>query len=268
MIVVVDANVAVKWFVDEERRQLARLALAPDVERIAPDIVLIEVANALRTKVRLGQVHQDQAREAVADLPKFFDRLTSSAQLCTAAFNRSLVLSHPLADCLYLVLSDQQNAPLLTDDVDLFRKASETTSVVQLASFAKLLTEDVWRMLPDLMALYEQRHEIARSINPGNAFDSPGRTMLRDSIPERRLIAALAGLPREQLVRLIAVGLVGRGTDKTLFKALEIAHDMVSSDHDDAVRYAATRMMLHLHDGFAFLDNAVSDSPQDQIPLL
>lgn len=45
--VVVDSCVAVKWFLREPDAALAVKLLAPDVETIAPDFVMLEIANVL-----------------------------------------------------------------------------------------------------------------------------------------------------------------------------------------------------------------------------
>ena len=54
MILVIDASVAAKWFVDEPRRDQARDVLGRGMDLIAPDLILVEVANALRNKTRNG----------------------------------------------------------------------------------------------------------------------------------------------------------------------------------------------------------------------
>jgi predicted nucleic acid-binding protein len=54
MILVIDASVAVKWFVDEPRRDQTRDVPGRDMDLIAPDLILVEVANALRNKTRNG----------------------------------------------------------------------------------------------------------------------------------------------------------------------------------------------------------------------
>jgi predicted nucleic acid-binding protein len=48
MILVIDASVALKWFVDEPRRDQTRDVLGSDFDLVAPDLILVEVANALR----------------------------------------------------------------------------------------------------------------------------------------------------------------------------------------------------------------------------
>ena len=66
MIVVVDASVAVKWVVDEEKYLLARSFLALDHRHIVPDLIMTEVGNALRNKVRRNELDVEQARMAMA----------------------------------------------------------------------------------------------------------------------------------------------------------------------------------------------------------
>src|ERR1700722_16052105 len=49
-------GVVVKWFVEEERCGLARDVFREGSELTAPDLLLVEVANAMRNKVRAGQM--------------------------------------------------------------------------------------------------------------------------------------------------------------------------------------------------------------------
>ena len=46
MTLVVDANVAIKWFVEESRSDAARAVLASGEPLVAPDLVVPEVCNA------------------------------------------------------------------------------------------------------------------------------------------------------------------------------------------------------------------------------
>ena len=74
MKLVIDASVAVKWLVIEERHELARDVLRDGFVSSAPDLSLTEVANALRNKVRIGLIGEAQGRAALAELPRYFDR--------------------------------------------------------------------------------------------------------------------------------------------------------------------------------------------------
>ncbi len=123
MKVVIDASVAVKWLVDEDRDRLARGVLRDGFVLLAPDLLLTEAANALRNKVRAALIGTMQAREALTHLPNFFDRFSSASELLIDAFEMACRLNHPVADCMYVVCAIQSGAILLTDDQALNQKA-------------------------------------------------------------------------------------------------------------------------------------------------
>lgn len=123
MVVVIDASVAVKWYVAEAWRAEARNVLASDAELIAPDIIFTEVANALRRKVMEGTVTKEQALNALDDLPASFSRTVHTEQTLRAAFDLALRLSHPFPDCVYLACAMMNGANLVTDDRKFLEKA-------------------------------------------------------------------------------------------------------------------------------------------------
>lgn len=145
MIVVVDASVAVKWFVEEERRDLARDVLRDEFELAAPDLLLTEVANALRKKVRQGHVTMEQARAALADLPGLFDRLVGPRDTLEQSFEVACQINHPVADCVYIACARSMEATLLTDDETLYEKARTPelrVSALRLADWTHSLPAD------------------------------------------------------------------------------------------------------------------------------
>lgn len=124
MILVIDASVAVKWFVEEERCDLARDVFREGSELTAPDLLLVEVANAMRNKVRAGQMTLTQARDALGKLPSLFDLFIGPRDTLVEAFELAQTLNHPVADCVYLACARIMDAVLLTDDETLHSKAS------------------------------------------------------------------------------------------------------------------------------------------------
>jgi len=61
LIFVVDASVAVLWFVEEPgHRKAVTIAESPN-QLIAPDLIFPEVGNVLRRKVRSGLIAEPQA---------------------------------------------------------------------------------------------------------------------------------------------------------------------------------------------------------------
>lgn len=81
MRLVVDASVAVKWFVTEEGRPAALKLLHPAVALDAPDLIFPEVGNAMLKKVRAGEIGFDQATQAACRLPSFLHEVRPTADL-------------------------------------------------------------------------------------------------------------------------------------------------------------------------------------------
>ena len=66
MTLVVDANVVIKWFVDENLRDQARHIFEYQLELTAPEFVLAEVANIAWKKARRNEIDKDQAHPGMA----------------------------------------------------------------------------------------------------------------------------------------------------------------------------------------------------------
>ena len=126
MILVIDASVAVKWFVEEEQRDLARRLLDEHVTRVAPALILTEAANALRKKVSTGEVTAEQARAALAALPGCFSNLITSEAILESAFEISLEIEHFLGDCVYLACARLVGGRMITDDRKFLDKVAAT----------------------------------------------------------------------------------------------------------------------------------------------
>lgn len=124
MKIVIDTSVAVKWFVDEDGRKHARLFLKPAFSRIAPELTLSEVANALQRKVRIGEIPLDQAEDVIGKLPRFYRDLVPTAGILRKAFDLSRQLDHSVYDCLYLAIAtSEDDLVLVTDDGKFLSKA-------------------------------------------------------------------------------------------------------------------------------------------------
>lgn len=116
-MIVVDASVVVKWFTVEPLHEEARGLLLGDDQLLAPDIVTVEVANALWAKVGRGEIGQAASARAVATLAAGGQpQLRPSTPLVPRAFELARRLDHPVYDCLYLALAEQRDATLVTAD--------------------------------------------------------------------------------------------------------------------------------------------------------
>jgi predicted nucleic acid-binding protein len=115
-MVVVDASVAIKWFILEPEREAARRLLASRDRLLAPELVVAEVANALWKRGVSGEADVQQAPATAAALPRFFGRLFALAPLAGRALAIANDLGHPVYDCFYLALAERENAQLVTAD--------------------------------------------------------------------------------------------------------------------------------------------------------
>jgi len=118
---VVDASVAVKWFVDEVRSAEARAVLASGQPIIAPDLIIPETCNTAWKKVRRGDIPPGQGEAMVRALPLLFDRIAPTAPLSGRAMELAQRFDHPAYDCFYLALAESESAVLVTDDDRLIR---------------------------------------------------------------------------------------------------------------------------------------------------
>ena len=128
---VVDASVAVKWFVEE-------LAFGEPI--IAPDLIIPETCNAAWKKVRRGDISREQGEAMVRALPSSFDRLVATAPLSARALELAQRFDHPAYDCFYVALAESESALLVTDDekmMELMRKARLGKWVKALATFER-----------------------------------------------------------------------------------------------------------------------------------
>lgn len=118
MSIVVDASVTLKWVLNEPGTDAA-LALLSE-ELIAPDLWLIEAANALWRYVRLGEASIAEALARIDELSNAPVASVSIGPYVRRALQIAAALRHPVYDCLYLALADALNTYVVTDDRRLF----------------------------------------------------------------------------------------------------------------------------------------------------
>jgi predicted nucleic acid-binding protein len=134
--VVIDASVALKWFVNEPGAHQAQLLFAADIRRIAPDLALAEVANGLRRKERTNVLAASAVDLAVAGLARMFHLLEPSSPHVGEAAKLSRQLDHSVYDCLYLVIARHLSATLLTADARLVAKLGGTPLSAQVVALS------------------------------------------------------------------------------------------------------------------------------------
>ncbi|HEY1935142.1 MAG TPA: type II toxin-antitoxin system VapC family toxin [Acetobacteraceae bacterium] len=126
MTLVIDASVALKWFLQEAGSDEAAALLDREDLLIAPDLIVAEVCNAGWKAVRAGTALAQQLEVAAARLPAVLDELVPLRALAADAAAASLALDHPAYDCFYLALAAQRDARLVTADRRLLRPVADT----------------------------------------------------------------------------------------------------------------------------------------------
>lgn len=126
---IIDASVAVKWFVQESDSDRARALLADRYGALhVPDICVVEVSSALVRIANADKVRRDMARQAIAHLIDLIDagalirEPMMPGQVAEAA-RLAMDLGHPLKDCVYLALAMDQARDLITADARFAAKA-------------------------------------------------------------------------------------------------------------------------------------------------
>jgi predicted nucleic acid-binding protein len=133
-----DASVGLKLLVDEDGSAVAATLL--DGRRlVAPELIHVEVANALWRMVKVGRLSGDEAADALSlfgCLP--LRRRVNDRELVAEAYRLSRLLDHPVYDCLYLALAIIEGVPVVTADTRFVtaatRDAASAPLVIDLAT--------------------------------------------------------------------------------------------------------------------------------------
>lgn len=120
MTIVVDASVAVKWFVPEQGEKAAQQLLTGREPLFAPALIRIEVAGAILRYFREGRLQEAQAHMILGAwenlLANGILRQIDNADLFHEAVAFSFICRHALADCFYLAAAKSLDAPVVTAD--------------------------------------------------------------------------------------------------------------------------------------------------------
>jgi predicted nucleic acid-binding protein len=118
---VIDAAIAVKFLFDEPGSPEAR-ALQND-RLIAPDLLLVECANAIWKRVKRRELSAEEAAIKTAVLAQATIEFIPARDHLPAAVALAVRLDHAVYDCLYLAIAQTLAAPLVTVDKNFLNKA-------------------------------------------------------------------------------------------------------------------------------------------------
>ena len=120
---VVDASIAIKWVIPEILSEAADRLRDGDDDFVAPDLLLVEVANALWRKTTAKEISPREA-DAFDLVGQSGIDLRPTGPLLPRAMDVARRLDHPVYDCVYLALAERERAALVTADQRLLRRLS------------------------------------------------------------------------------------------------------------------------------------------------
>lgn len=136
---VVDANLVIKWYVEEPDASAARALFWETEEFAVPDLLFLEIASILSKKVRNRELTREEARrisELIVDGP--FD-IYNDRELTGEALRISLEHQITPYDACYVALAMKLKTDCATADRKLFRKLQNTA----LRDYVTLLAESI-----------------------------------------------------------------------------------------------------------------------------
>lgn len=128
-MIIIDASIAVKWFLPEGLSQAATGLLTCNKKLLAPSILLNEVTSAIAKASRLERVKPEEAMDMITRWVGMLDRhiisLIDTKEIFDKAVCLCLELKHPFHDCFYLAAALQFNTSLATTDKRLIEQANK-----------------------------------------------------------------------------------------------------------------------------------------------
>jgi predicted nucleic acid-binding protein len=117
---VVDASVAIKWFLPEIHAADARRLLTGEFEMLAPDLIYPEVGNVLWKRVRSGEITEEEALAVLHSFGAIDLSISPSWPLAAASLVIACESRRTVYDSLYVALAIRERAPLITADERFF----------------------------------------------------------------------------------------------------------------------------------------------------
>jgi predicted nucleic acid-binding protein len=125
---VVDANVAIKWYLPEVHDEAARRLLENGHTLIVPDLLFSECGNILWKRVRSGQMTKEEAQTVLQSLGSLDLDVSPSWPLVLPALEIACQTDRSVYDSLYLALAIREGTVMATAD-EKFYNALKTTPI-------------------------------------------------------------------------------------------------------------------------------------------
>jgi predicted nucleic acid-binding protein len=125
---VVDASVAVKWFVPEIHSEHALRLLRKRFDLQAPELIQAEFGNILWKKCRAGELDGTTAGEILGSFKRSPLVVHPHGALLKLAWEIALKHRQTFYDCLYLALAMAEKARMVTADRKFYEALAGTSS--------------------------------------------------------------------------------------------------------------------------------------------
>ena len=134
--VVIDASVVVKWFSEEEYSDKAVILrnnhITDTMLLIAPDLILYEIANALRYT---GKLKEKEISDSVIDLTKLkLILITPDDEIIRKAVYHALKWDITVYDAWYIAIAEILGIKLITADDKLYNKTKDSGLLIALST--------------------------------------------------------------------------------------------------------------------------------------
>jgi predicted nucleic acid-binding protein len=121
---VVDASVAIKWFIPEIHHTDAIRLVTHKCSLIAPSLIFPEVANVLWKKVRSKELVEEEAREIYSAFQRFDLMIYPSEDIIDEAWSIAFTCNRTIYDSIYLALAIGTDSVFVTADHKFYRALS------------------------------------------------------------------------------------------------------------------------------------------------
>jgi predicted nucleic acid-binding protein len=124
--VVVDASVAIKWFVPKIHAAAAVRLLQDNMKLLVPDLIFAEVGSILWKKCRLKELTLDTASAILNDFTRLPFNSYESESLLDVAWKIATTYQCTVYDSLYVALAQMESCLLATADRALYNTLTTT----------------------------------------------------------------------------------------------------------------------------------------------
>ena len=140
MTLVIDASVAVKWYLPEDHSDAAEKLLLPGFDLHAPELIFTELGNVLWKKCRTDDISSSESLVIIENFLKRDITYHQLSKLLTSAFAGANSFGQTVYDWTYLSLAVSLNARFVTADRRFFLSLRETTYKKNLMWIEELKT--------------------------------------------------------------------------------------------------------------------------------